>query len=310
MSILIDEQTSVLVQGITGYQGRFHTQQMLAYGTKIVAGVTPGRGGMQVEGVPVFDTVRTAVETYPIDVSILFTPAVAVKDAAFEALEAGIKTLVIITEHVPVHDAMELMAYADRMGATIIGPNTYGVVSPGQCKISIAPSSIFAPGRVGVVARSGTLSYEIVGNLSAADIGQSTVVGIGGDRVVGQSFVDILRLFEADAATAAVVLVGEIGGSAEEEAARYIEQMTKPVVAYIAGQSAPPGKRMGHAGAIIERGKGTYRHKRQALEEVGVRVVDLPAQVVDVVQDELAMLQQDPFYGLTWPFSRPAELVN
>ena len=307
MSILIDEQTSVLVQGITGNQGRFHTQQMLAYGTNVVAGVTPGRCGMEVEGVPVFDTVRAATEEYSIDASVLFTPAAAVKDAALEAMEAGIRTLVIITEHVPVHDCLEIMAYADRIGATITGPNTYGIVSPGRCKIGIAPSSIFLPGSVGVVARSGTLSYEIVGNLTASGVGQSTVVGIGGDRVVGQSFVDILRLFEADSATSVVVLIGEIGGSAEEEAAPYITQMTKPVVAYIAGQSAPPGKRMGHAGAIIERGRGTYHHKRRELEEAGVRVAELPSQVTGIVQAELSMLHADPFYGLIWSFSRPQQ---
>ncbi len=307
MSIVIDKQTSVLVQGITGNQGRFHTQQMLAYGTNVVAGVTPGRCGMEVEGVPVFDTVRAAAEEHSIDASVLFTPAAAVKDAALEAMEAGIRTLVIITEHVPVHDSMEIMAYADRIGATIIGPNTYGIVFPGRCKIGIAPSSIFLPGSVGVVSRSGTLSYEIVGNLTAAGVGQSTVVGIGGDRVVGQSFGDILRLFEADSATSAVVLIGEIGGSAEEEAAPYISQMTKPVVAYIAGQSAPPGKRMGHAGAIIERGRGTYHHKRRVLEEVGVRVAELPSQVTSIVQAELSMLHVDPFYGLIWSFSRPQQ---
>lgn len=290
MSIVVDKRTSVLVQGITGRQGRFHTQQMLAYGTNVVAGVTPGRGGTEAEGVPVFDTVRAAAEKHSIDASALFTPAAAVKDAALEAMEAGIRTLVIITEHVPVHDAMEIIAYAGHVGATIIGPNTYGIVSPGQCKIGIAPSTIFLPGRVGVAARSGTLSYEIVGGLTAAGVGQSTVVGIGGDRVVGQSFVDILRLFEADSSTSVVVLIGEIGGTAEEDAALYISEMTKPVVAYIAGQSAPPGKRMGHAGAIIERGKGAYYRKREALQEAGVRVAELPSEVTDAVHAELCML--------------------
>jgi succinyl-CoA synthetase alpha subunit len=300
VSILIDEATSVLVQGITGYQGQFHAKQMLAYGTQILAGVTPGKGGQRVEGIPVFDTVRAAMEAYPIDVSVLFTPAAFTMDAAIEALEAGVKTLVIITEHVPLHDAMELMAYAKRVGATIVGPNTFGLVSPGKCKIGIAPNAIFSPGEVGVVARSGTLSYEIVGSLTNNGIGQSTVVGIGGDRVIGQSFVDVLRRFEKDPATSAVVLVGEIGGSDEEDAALYIREMTKPVVAYIAGKSAPPGKRMGHAGAIIEKGKGTYSNKTAALREAGVKVVTLPFEVATTVKAELSMLHLDPFYGLTW----------
>ncbi|WP_018086753.1 succinate--CoA ligase subunit alpha [Desulfurispora thermophila] len=287
MAIIIDENTHVLVQGITGNQGRFHTRQMLNFGTKIVAGVSPGKGGQEVEGVPVYDTVSAALEEQKVDAACLFIPAAFAKDAAFEAIDAGIKVVVIITEHIPVHDEMQIIAFARQKGTTIIGPNTFGIVSAGKCKIGIPPNQFFKPGPVGVVARSGTLTYEIVANLSAHELGQSTVVGLGGDRVVGLSFIDVLERFEKDPETKAVVLVGEIGGNAEEEAAEFIKKMSKPVVAYIAGKSAPPGKRMGHAGAIIERGKGTFEGKVKALQAAGVAVATLPFEVPGLIKQAL-----------------------
>ncbi|MDA8441592.1 MAG: succinate--CoA ligase subunit alpha [Peptococcaceae bacterium] len=283
MAIIIDGQTRVLVQGATGNQGSFHLKQMLAYGSNVVAGVSPGKGGQSVEAVPVFDTVFAAVEAQHPNASIIFIPARLAKEAAFEAMEAGIETVVIITEHIPVHDAMDIMHLAKARGTTIIGPNTFGIISPGLCKMGIMPNSIFLPGTTGVLARSGTLSYEIVFNLTAAGIGQSSVVGLGGDRVAGLSFVDILQRFEADEGTTQVVLVGEIGGNAEEEAAEYIKSMRKPVVAYLAGKSAPPGKRMGHAGAIIERGKGTFASKVTALNAAGAQVAALPWEVPNLL---------------------------
>lgn len=285
MAIIIDKNTQVIVQGISGKQGLFHTQQMLAYGTKIVAGTSASKAGTTIEGIPVYDSVSAACAKHQIDASVIFIPAAGAKDAALEALEAGVKTVVVVTEHIPVHDEMTIVAYAKRIGATIIGPNTFGIVSSGQCKMGIPPNQYFVPGPVGVVARSGTLSYEIVGNLTAQGIGQSTVVGMGGDRVVGLSFVDVLKQFEQDPETKAVVLIGEIGGNAEEEAAEYIKQMTKPVVAYLAGKSAPPGKRMGHAGAIIERGMGTYEGKVKALEAAGVKVATVPWEVSNLIKE-------------------------
>lgn len=285
MAIIIDSSTNVLVQGITGKQGSFHTSQMLAYGSRIVAGVSPGKAGQQVQGVPVFDTVLGAMGKIPINASIIFIPAPGVKDAALEAMSAGIKTVVIITEHVPLHDALDIMAYAEKQGVTVIGPNTFGIITPGQSKMGIMPNSIYKPGTVGLISRSGTLSYEIAYNLTVNGIGQSTVLGLGGDRVVGQSFIDVLKLFEQDPLTKAVVLVGEIGGSAEEEAASFIEKMSKPVVAFIAGSSAPPGKRMGHAGAIIERGRGTFESKVEALTKAGARVACLPWEIATILKD-------------------------
>ncbi len=279
MAIIIDENTNVIVQGITGNQGKFHTEQMLAYGTKIVGGTSPGKGGQEVLGVPVYDTVSAAMEEQRVDAACVFIPAPFAKDAAFEAIDAGIKVVVVITEHIPVHDELEIINFASRKGTTVIGPNTFGIVSSGKCKIGIPPNQFFVPGPVGIVARSGTLTYEIVGNLTANGLGQSTVVGMGGDRVVGLSFVSVLEKFEKDPETKVVVLVGEIGGNAEEEASLFIKNMTKPVVAYIAGKSAPPGKRMGHAGAIIERGKGTFEGKVKALSEAGAQVATLPFEV-------------------------------
>ncbi len=287
MAIIIDENTRVLVQGITGNQGRFHTGQMLAYGSSIAAGVSPGKGGQEVHGVPVYNTVAEAKEECGINAAVLFIPAPAVKDAAFENMENGVKTVVIITEHVPVHDAIDIMAYASDKGVTVVGPNTFGLISPGKCKIGIMPNQIYKPGKMGIVARSGTLSYEIANSLTAAGMGQSTVIGLGGDRIVGLSFIDVLERFEVDPETEAVVLVGEIGGNAEEVASDYIRRMTKPVVAFLAGKSAPPGKRMGHAGAIIERGMGTYDGKAAALSAAGAYVAQLPWEVPELLKKAL-----------------------
>ncbi len=289
MSIYINDKTRVLVQGITGNQGSFHTGQMLKYGTNIVGGVSPGKGGKEVEGVPVYDTVFEAVEKKQADASILFIPAPFAKDAALEALAAGVKILVLIPEHIPLQDAMDIMAQAKRHNAVIVGPNTFGLVSSGACKIGIMPNQYFVPGPVGVVSRSGTLCYEIVGHLTQGGVGTTTVVGLGGDRVVGLDFIDVLEQFEKDPETKTVVLVGEIGGSAEEEAAAYIKSsMSKPVVAYLAGKSAPPGKRMGHAGAIIERGRGTFESKVKALSAAGVAVADLPGNVPELVKQKMS----------------------
>ncbi len=286
MSIYINDKTRVLVQGITGNQGSFHTGQMLAYGTKIIGGVSPGKGGQSVEGVPVYDTVFEAVDKEPADASILFIPAPFARDAALEALAAGIKILVLIPEHIPLQDAIDIMAHARQNDAVVVGPNTFGLVTSGACKIGIMPNQYFVPGPVGVVSRSGTLCYEIVGHLTESGVGTTTVVGLGGDRVVGLHFVDVLKEFEKDPETKAIVLVGEIGGSAEEEAAAFIKSsMTKPVIAYLAGKSAPPGKRMGHAGAIIERGRGTFESKVEALTAAKVKVADLPTNVPDLVKE-------------------------
>jgi len=288
MAIYINKQTRVLVQGITGKQGSFHTGQMLEYGTAIVGGVSPGKGGQSIDGVPVFDTAFESMEKQPAEASILFIPAPFARDAALEALDAGIKILVLIPEHIPLHDAMDIMAYAKNKGAVVIGPNTFGLVSAGQCKIGIMPNKYFIPGPVGVVSRSGTLCYEIVGHLTANQMGTTTVVGLGGDRVVGLHFIDVLKEFEADPETKAIVLVGEIGGSAEEEAADYIaKEISKPVFAYLAGKSAPPGKRMGHAGAIIERGKGTFEGKVKALTAAGVKVAALPDEIVGLIKEKI-----------------------
>lgn len=285
MAIYINETTRVLVQGISGKQGAFHTRQMLDYGTRIVAGVSPGKGGTTIEGIPVFDTVSAAVKEEEIDASILFIPAPSAMDAAMEAIDAGVKLVVCISEHIPLHDAMYMMAFAKSRNATIIGPNTFGLVSSGKSKMGIMPNQFFIPGNIGVVARSGTLSYEIVANLKEWGMGTSTVVGLGGDRIVGLNFIDVLENFEKDDQTKAIVMIGEIGGSSEEQAAEYIRaNLTKPVIAYIAGKSAPPGKRMGHAGAIIEKGKGTYAGKIKALQSAGVYVAELPFQVPDIIK--------------------------
>ncbi len=287
MAIIIDEKTRVVVQGITGNQGSFHTGQMVAYGSRVVAGVAPGKAGGEVHGVPTYETVEEAVEKHGANASIIFVPAPFAKDAALEAIDAGVKVLVLIPEHIPVQDAIEIMAIARQREVSVIGPNTFGIISPGKCKMGIMPNHIYKPGPVGVVARSGTLSYEIAFALSNASFGQTTVIGMGGDRVIGTNFLDALKRFEADSETQAVVMVGEIGGSAEEEASEYIKNMKKPVVAYRAGKSAPEGKRMGHAGAIIERGRGTFESKVKALTAAGASVAELPWQVPDLLRAKL-----------------------
>ena len=286
MSILINKNTKVLVQGITGNIGATQTKYMLKEGTKIVAGVTPGKGGEIVENIPVFDTVEEVVNNFKIDVSVLFVPARVAKDSVIEAIDAGIKVVVLITEHTPVHDVMEMKAYALQKKAILIGPTTPGIITPGECKVGILPANMFSPGPVGVISRSGTLSYEVAANLCAIGIGQSTVVGMGADRVAGTNLVDILKLFNEDKETKVVVIVGEVGGTQEEDAAEYIRaEMSKPVVAYIAGASVPPGKRMGHAGAIIEGGKGSAKSKVEALLTAGVKVANRLYEIPSLVKE-------------------------
>jgi len=287
MAIIVDENTKVVVQGITGYQGRFHTERMLNYGTKIVAGVTPGKGGTEILDVPVFDTVKEAVGETDANASVIFVPAPFAADAVMEAAEAGVGVIVCITEGIPVHDELKMYWRVKEAGATLIGPNCPGIISPGKTHLGIMPAQIFKPGGVGIVSRSGTLTYQIAYNLTKLGIGQSTVVGIGGDRIIGTDFVEVLRRFEEDDETKAVVLVGEIGGRDEETAAKFIEKMSKPVVGYVAGLTAPPGKRMGHAGAIIEGGEGTAESKIKALESAGARVGKTPMEVAEIVAEIL-----------------------
>ena len=292
MAILVNKDTKVLVQGITGREGEFHTKLMLEYGTKIVAGVTPGKGGQTVHGVPVFDSVKEAVDSVgPIDVSIVFAPAPFAADAVLEALDAGIKGVVIITEGIPTQEMLKVTRAFELAGDDrwFIGPNCPGVITPGECKVGIMPSQVFTPGRIGVVSRSGTLTYEVVAELTKAGFGQSTCVGIGGDPIIGQNFVDILKRFNEDPDTDAVVLIGEIGGTDEEEAAAFIQsEMRKPVVAFVAGKTAPEGKRMGHAGAIIMGRMGTAQSKIEAFQKAGVPVADLPAQIPELLKQVLS----------------------
>lgn len=282
MSILINKSTRLVVQGITGNEGMFHTGQMMAYGTNIVAGVTPGKGGEWVmDGkIPVFDTVKTAVETTGANTSVIFVPARFAPDAILEAADAGVSLIVCITEGIAVLDMMRVRAYIDHKKVRLLGPNCPGLLTPGECKVGIIPNNISIPGTVGIVSRSGTLTYEVLYALRAAGLGASTCVGIGGDPVNGTNFIDVLDMFESDPRTEKVVMIGEIGGTDEEKAADFIQRkMTKPVVSFIAGQSAPPGKRMGHAGAIIEGGAGTASDKIRALESAGVRVAKHPEQI-------------------------------
>jgi succinyl-CoA synthetase alpha subunit len=286
MTVLVDASTRVLVQGITGHQGMVHTRGMRDFGTQVVAGVTPGKGGTSVEGVPVFDAVQEAVSATGANASCVFVPAPFAKDALLEAVDAGLKLCVLVTEHIPFHDMLVMYHYARSRGTRIIGPNCPGIASPGRAKVGIIPNVVFRPGRVGVVSRSGTLTYEIVNGIKEHGLGQSTCIGLGGDPIVGTSFVDALPLFEADPDTDLMVLVGEIGGTAEEDAAELIRtNFSKPVVAYIAGRSAPPGKRMGHAGAIISRGRGTAASKVEALERAGARVARFPYEVSEIVAE-------------------------
>jgi len=284
MTILVDSHTRLLIQGITGYQGRYQSKAMMEFGTKVVAGVRFGKGGQKINDIPVYNTVSEAVEVTGANTSCIFVPAPSCKDATLEAIDAGLETIVIVTERLPVLDAIHVVSVARAKGITLIGPNCPGVASPGKTKVGILPNKIFREGSVGLVSRSGTLTYEIVNAITERRIGQSTCVGIGGDRVSGMNFVQILEMFEKDKQTKKIVLVGEIGGTAEEEAAAYIKKsITKPVIAYIAGRTAPPDKRMGHAGAIITRGKGTAESKMKALEDAGVKIAKFPTDVPELL---------------------------
>jgi succinyl-CoA synthetase alpha subunit len=290
MGILIGKDTRVIVQGITGKQGSYHTQLMLDYGTKIVAGVTPGKSGTEVNGITVYDTVKETVEAHSPDASIIFVPAPFAKDAVLEAIDSKIKTVVIVTEHLPIKDSIEIMAYASKSQVTVVGPNTPGIITPKECKLGIMPANVFTPGNVGLVSRSGTLTYEIAAELTRKGIGQSTCVGVGGDQIAGLNFIEALELFKADSGTKAVALVGEIGGNMEELTAEYIAHAgyPKPVVAYVAGRSAPADKRMGHAGAIIMGKQGTAQSKIEAFEAAGVKVAEKPSDVVALLASELS----------------------
>lgn len=289
MAILLDHQTRVLVQGITGRDGSFHTQQMVAYGTSVVAGVTPGKEGQDVQGVPVFNTVQSAVNATRANCSIIFVPPRFAADAVLEAADAGVPLIICITEGVPVQDMTGVYDYVQKKGARLIGPNCPGLIVPGAAKVGIMPGHIHQPGKIGVISRSGTLTYEVVYQLTRAGMGQSTCVGIGGDPIIGTKYVDLLELFEADPETEAIALIGEIGGNDEEVAAEYIgRHVSKPVVSFISGRTAPPGKRMGHAGAIISGSSGTAEAKIEALNAVGVPVADTPAQVVSLLQQKLS----------------------
>jgi succinyl-CoA synthetase alpha subunit len=286
MAIIVDEQTRLVVQGLTGSEGSFHGKRNKAYGTQVVAGVTPGKGGQDVEGIPVYDTVAEAVEREGANTAMVFVPARFAGDAIYEAVDAGIATVICIAEGLPAHDMLRIYTYIRPKAITMIGPNCPGALSPGKANVGIIPAEIFRPGAVGLVSRSGTLTYQIGHELTQLGLGNSTIVGIGGDPVVGSSFIDILEKFEADPETELVVMVGEIGGDEEEKAARFIkEHMTKPVLAYIAGFTAPPGKTMGHAGAIISGSSGTAQAKKDALEACGVQVGTTPTEVAQLVAD-------------------------
>ena len=286
MSILVDNNTRLVVQGITGREGEFHTRQMKEYGTNVVAGVTPGKGGGWVAGIPVFDTVHEAVEATGANASIIYVPARFAPDAILEAADAEIKVIVCITEGIPVLDMIKVRTYLDCRDVRLIGPNCPGIITPGEAKVGIMPGHIHRPGSIGVVSRSGTLTYEVVHALSARGLGQSTAIGIGGDPIIGTDFIDVLQLFEEDDMTTQVVLIGEIGGTDEQRAAEFIARYTtKPVTAFVAGQTAPPGKRMGHAGAIIQGGEGTAAEKIAAFEAVGVRVARHPVEIAEMVAE-------------------------
>ncbi|MCC6936185.1 MAG: succinate--CoA ligase subunit alpha [Thermomicrobiales bacterium] len=288
MSILVGNETRLLVQGITGREASFHTSQMVEYGTPVVAGVTPGRGGREVSGVPVFDTVAQAVEKTGADTSIIFVPAAFAPDAILEAADNGVKLIICISENIPTNDMVKVYDHVQRRGARLIGPNCPGLITPGQAKIGIMPGYIHTPGRVGLVSRSGTLTYEAVWSLTQAGLGQSTVVGIGGDPIIGTKFIDVLEMFENDPETEAIVMIGEIGGTDENDAAEFIKSnVTKPMAGFIAGRTAPPGKRMGHAGAIISGGTGTAQEKIEALNAAGVEVADSPAGVAEIIGRKL-----------------------
>jgi succinyl-CoA synthetase alpha subunit len=288
MAILVDKHTRVLVQGITGREAGFHTQAMLEYGTQVVGGVTPGRGGQLAHGLPVFNTVAEAVAQTAPDASIIFVPAAFAPDAILEAVDNGIPLVICITENIPTNDMVKVNAHVNAVGARLIGPNCPGLITPGEAKIGIMPGYIHQRGKVGLVSRSGTLTYEVVWALTQAGLGQTTAIGIGGDPIIGTSFIDALSLFQADDETEGIVLLGEIGGTDEDQAAAYIQaNVTKPVVGFIAGRTAPPGKRMGHAGAIISGGQGTAAEKIAALNAAGVEVADSPAKVADIMRGKL-----------------------
>ena len=290
MSILINKETKVICQGFTGAQGTLHCSQAIEYGTNILGGVTPGKGGQTHLDLPVFNSVKEAKQVTEANASIIFVPAKFCKPSIIEAIESGIELIICITEGIPTLDMLEVKELADKEGIRIIGPNCPGIITPGECKLGIMPGFIHSPGKVGVVSRSGTLTYEAVDQTTKVGLGQSTCVGIGGDPLPGTSFIDVLKLFEEDPQTEGIVMVGEIGGSAEEEAAEYIkENVSKPVVGYIAGVSAPPGKRMGHAGAIISGGKGTAEDKFNALESAGVRTVKSPSEIGQSILEEMSL---------------------
>ena len=288
MSVLVDENTKVFVQAITGREGSFHTKQMIEYGTQVVGGATPGKGGQDFEGVPVFNTVAEGVKATGANVSIIFVPPPFAADAIMEAADAGLELIVCITEGIPEADMVKAYHYTQSRDTRLIGPNCPGIITPGQCKIGIMPGFIHQPGRVGIISRSGTLTYETVGQLSDRGLGQSTAIGIGGDPIIGTRFVDALALFKDDPETDAVVMIGEIGGTAEEEAAVYVkEHYDKPVIGFIAGRTAPPGRRMGHAGAIISGGKGTADDKMAAMKDAGIHVCESPAEIGETVEKAL-----------------------
>jgi succinyl-CoA synthetase alpha subunit len=288
MSILVDSETRLVVQGVTGREGTFHMLQAIEYGTRVVGGVRPGKGGTRHEGVDVFDSVEEARTRTGANASVIFVPPPVAADAIMEAAAAGIELIVCITEGIPTFDMIRAMQYLERTTSRLIGPNCPGIISPGKCKIGIMPGHIHKPGRVGVVSRSGTLTYEAVGQLSSRGIGQSTCIGIGGDPIIGTNFIDAIRLFEADPDTDAIIMIGEIGGTAEEQASAFVrEEVSKPVVGFICGQTAPPGRRMGHAGAIIAGGKGTAGEKMKAMSDAGIHVVRSPADMGRAVEDLL-----------------------
>lgn len=288
MSVLVDKNTRLIVQGITGKEGTFHATQCMAYGTQVVGGVTPGKEGQKVEGVPVFNTVSRAVQATGANATVIFVPPPFAGDAILEALDAGIGLIVCITEGIPTYDMIKVFPRVKQSASRLIGPNCPGIISPGKCKIGIMPGHIHKEGRVGVVSKSGTLTYEVVGQLTGLGIGQSTCIGIGGDPIIGTSFVDALKLFQEDKDTDAICMIGEIGGTAEEEAAAYIKKnVNKPVVGFVAGQTAPPGRRMGHAGAIIAGGKGTAEEKMKAMAEAGIKVCKSPADIGATIQSVL-----------------------
>jgi len=298
MPILVNSNTKVIVQGMTGKEGSFHTRAMVAYGTKVVAGVTPGKGGTKFDGIPVYDSMRDAVREHPdADTSVIFVPARFAPDAMYEAVEAGMRNVVVITEHIPLHDEVRAVNFARANGVRVVGPNCPGLIAPSQrVKVGIIPASIASPGKVGIVSRSGTLTYEIALHLSRAGLGVSTAVGIGGDPVIGMSFVEVLKMFSEDPETKGVVIIGEIGGSMEEDAAAFIKSggLGKPAVAYVAGRTAPPGKRMGHAGAIISMGVGTAESKVKAFESASVPVADRPSQVAELMKAALSRIRGPP----------------